>query len=566
MTSVTLSMTLSMTLALSTLLSCAGDAPQPADDTATVTVTTSSSGLTALEAPRLLRRMSLDLRGVLPSAEELEAVASDPAQLDALRDDFLSDPRLEDRLVALLGEWFLTRLDQFQVVYYDYGFEESESCEFNRSVGQEPLRLAAHLAVTDAPWSELVTADYTMANETLLSVWPLDTDEDPASSTTGWVESRYTDNRPPVGLLASNGLWWRYVTSVSNANRSRAAVISELLLCTDLIGRPISFSTSPSLADADGVANALKENEACVGCHSVVDPLAAALFGFYPAIDYNPEELGYYHPERELIYQEVLDVEMAFFGQPVSSLAELGVVIAADSRYSRCAAQNFASVLWRREVALADFNTITALDDAFIDGDLSVRPLLAAITDTDTYRAGEIDDVDSDAYEATDARENTARMLAPDLLASAIEDLTGFAWTYDSCEQMDNDEEGYRVLAGGVDGNKVTAPQQTPGLTWALVTERIAQAAADHVVEADLILGGTQLLDRVDLSSLPGDDAFTEQLDAIHWRMHAHRLSDEDRADQEALWEAVLAISSDPATAWSALLTAQLRDPEFVSY
>ncbi|MDG1478900.1 MAG: hypothetical protein P8R54_04880 [Myxococcota bacterium] len=547
-------MALPMALALSVFAGCAGGSPDPIEDTASV-----DAGVTPLSSPRLLRRMSLDLRGTLPTIAELDAVEADPSQLDGFRDAFLDDPRLEERLVSLLGEWFLTRLDQFQVVYYDYGFDEPEACGFNRSVGQEPLRLAAHLAVTDAPWSELVTADYTMADETLLSVWPLDTAEDPAASSSGWVESRYTDNRPPVGILAGNGLWWRYVTSVSNANRSRAAVISNLLLCTDLIGRPVSFSTSPSLADEDGIASALKENEACVGCHSVVDPLAAALFGFYPAIDYNPEELGYYHPERELIYRDILDVEMAFFGQPVSSLAQLGLVIASDSRYSRCAAQNLATVMWRRPVQREDFDTITTLDDAFIDGDLTIRPLLAAITDTATYRAGAV------TAEAAE-HENTARLIAPDLLAAAIEDLTGFSWTYDSCDQLDNDAEGYRVLAGGVDGNKVTAPQQDPGLTWALVTERVAQAAADTVVEADLLSGGTRLLDRVSTDSRPGDDAFTEQLDDLHWRLHAQRLSDAERADQEALWEAVLSISSDPATAWSAVLTAQLRDPEFVSY
>ena len=532
----------------------------PAVDTNTDTDTdTDPSLLVPLEAPRLLRRMSLDLRGVLPSADELDTVASDPAQVSVLRDAFLDDARLEERLVALIGEWFLTRLDEFQVVYYDYQFEESESCAFNRSVGQEPLRLAAHIAVNDAPWSELVTADYTMANEILLSVWPLEAEE----ATSGWTVAHYTDQRPAVGILVSNGLWWRYVTSVSNANRSRAAAISGLLLCTDLLGRPISFSASPSLADEDGIATALQENSACVGCHVIVDPLAAALFGFYPSIDYNPEELGYYHPERELIYNDILDVEMAFYGQSLSSLTELGVVVASDARYSRCAAQSFARGLWRRPVELADFETITALDEAFLSADLKIKPLLSAITDTDIYQAGELDDA---ADEEMRDRENTARLLAPELLAAAVEDLTGFRWTYNSCDQMDNDVEGYRVMAGGVDGNKVNAPQQQPGLTWALVIERLSQAAADHVVETDLLSDAEPLLlDLVTLESRPKDTDFTEQLDALRWRMLAREPSESDRAVQEALWSAVYAFS-DPETAWAALLTAQLRDPEFISY
>ena len=43
---------------------------------------------------------------------------------------------------------------------------------------------------------------------------------------TGWQVSRYTDGRPAAGVLSTNGLWWRYYSTVSNLNRSRAAAIS----------------------------------------------------------------------------------------------------------------------------------------------------------------------------------------------------------------------------------------------------------------------------------------------------------------------------------------------------
>ena len=38
----------------------------------------------------------------------------------------------------------------------------------------------------------------------------------------GWQEAPYTDGRPAAGVLATNGLWMRYYTSQSNANRSLA--------------------------------------------------------------------------------------------------------------------------------------------------------------------------------------------------------------------------------------------------------------------------------------------------------------------------------------------------------
>ena len=73
-----------------------------------------------LPAPRLLRRMSLDLRGVLPTVEELDRVEADPDALGELRDAYLADPRFEERLVDLLAERWLTRVDEFLIGHNEY--------------------------------------------------------------------------------------------------------------------------------------------------------------------------------------------------------------------------------------------------------------------------------------------------------------------------------------------------------------------------------------------------------------------------------------------------------------
>ena len=70
---------------LACLASCSGDPkPDPAgtsvDDTGDTEALPPETRL-ALEAPRLLRRLSLDLRGTLPTAAELDTVAADPAQV-----------------------------------------------------------------------------------------------------------------------------------------------------------------------------------------------------------------------------------------------------------------------------------------------------------------------------------------------------------------------------------------------------------------------------------------------------------------------------------------------------
>ncbi|MDP2305695.1 MAG: DUF1588 domain-containing protein [Pseudomonadota bacterium] len=538
------------------LLACAVTTlPPPAEDT---------SATVPLSAPLLLRRMSLDLRGTVPSADELDQVEADPAALATLRDAFLEDARLEGRLVTLFAERFHTRLDAFEVQYYDYGLDPEQEYAFESAVGEEPLRLMAHVAVTDAPWSDIVTVDYTIANDLLAEVWPLDYPAD----TSGWAPATYTDGRPAAGILATNGLWWRYVTNTSNQNRSRAAAIARLLLCEDLLSRPVSFSGGTALADAAGTAAAIQEEPACVACHASIEPLAASLFGFWVATSYNPLELGTYHAEREAMGESVLGVTPGYFGQQIEGLVDLGGAVASDTRFWQCSAQTAAELLWRRESTLADFDRIETLRQGFVATGGLYKPLLRAVTDTPEYRAGSLTDA---ATEEDLGHQTTLRMLTAEQLASAVEDLTGFRWLYQGYDQLANDTLGYRVLAGGVDGYAVGRPQSEPGITWALVVKRLSQAAASHAAHAELEEGAERrLFSVVTPDDRPGSDAFTAELEALHWRLYARRVSaDGDGADRlaadEELWTQVDA-TDGPAAAWAALASAMLRDPEFVGY
>ncbi|MFN7145769.1 MAG: hypothetical protein ACK4YP_18485, partial [Myxococcota bacterium] len=118
------------------LLSCApapvAPAPAASDDTRV-----------PLAAPLLLRRMSLDLRGVVPDAADLDAVEADPSALDTYRDAYLADERLEKRVVSLFASTWHTRVDFFEAPAQDYGVPEDDTFRYVRSIGEEPLRLLA---------------------------------------------------------------------------------------------------------------------------------------------------------------------------------------------------------------------------------------------------------------------------------------------------------------------------------------------------------------------------------------------------------------------------------------
>jgi len=504
-----------------------------------------------LAAPRLARRMSLDLRGVLPTSAELAAVEADPSAVGRLRAEWLADPRLEDRLVHLFGAVWHTRVDRFEINYFEYDtLREEPTVEhaFERAVGEEPLRLMAWVATTGRPWQEILTTDRTRLPPLLLDLWPAES----VSGGVGWQEARYTDGRPAAGVLATNGLWWRYPTSFSNKNRTRAAAAARLLVCVDLLDREITVDR----LGATDAEDAVRTSPECIGCHSVLDPMAATMSGFNPDNPHSGPETHRYHPEREHEGPEVLGVEPAWFGTPVDDLGGLAATIADDPRFLPCTVSQLARGLWGRPPRPSDEAQLSAVVDAFEAGDARLPVALSAIMDGPTYRAGS---------QGAEGQEVTARWLWPDQLSTAVEAATGFRWTWLGFELLDDDTIGYRVLMGGVEGVATTAPQDRPALAMAAVWKRVAEAAADHAVATELEAGlpGAGLLAGVSLADAPGDPAFDAALSDLRWRLLAER-DPEAEAALSALWSAVSA-QAGPAVAWRAVVAALLRDPRFVT-
>jgi hypothetical protein len=102
--------------------------------------------------------------------------------------------------------------------------------------------------------------------------------------------------------------------------------------------------------------------------------------------------------------------------------------------------------------------------------------------------------------------------------------------------------------------------------TMALAHERIAEAAAWTVLSADraaLLDGGTPRL----FAHLNPTDV-RDQIEYLHQRVLSHEPAEHIAAidDSEALFSELMAISDDPEAAWSALLSALFRDPDFLFY
>ena len=422
------------------LLACGGPTPPPGESPPPADSGPADTGeapptWTPLPPTALLTRASVDLRGVLPTAAELDAAEADTGAVDPMIAAWLQDPRLGAQVEELYADLLYTRADRFPTSAADLGLDDEAG--FAQSVGDQPLRMVRRVVDEDLPWTELVTADWTMADETLAAVWPLTRAEGGA----GWEVASWTDGRPAAGVLSSNSLYWRHPSTDSNANRGRANVLSRVFLCNDYLAHPIPFDEEISLVDEEAVRDALAHDPGCVSCHVSLDPLAAYFFGFQYHFDEDPWERVRYHPGRADEWADSLPVGPGYFGVPGGDLRTLGASVAADPRFVSCTVETFTSTLDGRALGLGDTNSLVTHREAFLRGGAHLRPLLASILASPAYRAAPSDDAA--------AVSGTPRLLTPMQLASVIEDLTGFRMSQEGWDLLRSDLHGFRLMAGG---------------------------------------------------------------------------------------------------------------------
>lgn len=509
-----------------------------------------------LSAEAWVVRASLDLRGVRPSLEEIRSVHRSPASARALIEGFVDDPRFGARVADLWSELYLTRGEEWPVSAQQAGLSEAEVPAYVFAVGEEVPAVIAHVADAGLPWTELVLGDWTMANGLLERVWPVQREAGEGD----WRVARYTDGRPAAGLLSSNSMWWRYGTTASNANRGRARQVARLFLCTDYSNVAIPFEPDLNLLDEEAVRAAIRQDPSCAGCHDALDPIAGFLYGFWTFADATPADAVSYHPERELAWRDFSELKPAVLGAPGWTLRDLGAQIAASEQFPSCAVRQAWELLLRHPPGPDEEAQRVAVQDRFIRGGLTAKALLAGV-------------VTSEAYRSLAEGAAPARLASPELMASQIEDLTGYRMqTAEGWDLLRSELVGLRGLAGGADGRYAGRNADAPNATMVLVLSRLAEAAAVQVVSHDAAAEpeARRLLSRLSFEERPGEgqEAVVAQIVDLHARLFGRRVAP-GGPEVEAnlgLWEALYEVHHDPRRAWAGLLAALLADPDMLLY
>lgn len=511
-----------------------------------------------------LIRLSVDLRGVHPSEEELSAIDGTPSLYEGFVDRYLQDARFLDRMEELYNLRFLTRTGETWFDPVEAGILGAPDAVVAASLADEPLKLVRHIIENDLPYSEVVTAAYTMADPIVAAMWDLDY---PAGGT-AWQAATYRDGRPMAGILSMNTIWQRYPSMGGNANRHRANAVSRMVLCDDYLTRPIVLDR----AAIDQLTVDPEEailGETCQSCHSSLDPLAAHFFGFY-RYEGGGDDLRaatLYRPENEEGWRDYANKSPGYFGRPTANLPELGAAIVADPRFTDCAVRTVWEGLTQRELVDEDWAEFQDARDVFEDGGLIIRPLVKEIVLSDAYRAARVKDP------AAAQRIATVKTASPAQLASIVADLTGVRWTFGDIEGLTDPTSGLPVLAGGVDGVYVTRPGFNPSVGGVFVLERLAQTAAWTVAahdldpartEAPILLGYVTALDTPD--SAP--EVFHAQVRALYLRVTGVPLPDDaaEPAQLATLWRQIYSVEASPTAAWAGIVSAVLRDPRVLFY
>ena len=250
-----------------------------------------------------LRKASLELTGKLPTERQLQITAEHgQSGLEASLAEMMRDQRFYDRTIELYNDHFLTdkylgRENAIELLDEDmwpnlrwfdrkYPGDEQKALLTNDSLAREPLELIAHVIATERPFTEILTANYTMATGySQLSMIglpdiPLGVGENPDS-----FREVEVPGIPHAGILTSSMFLNRFPTSDTNINRHRSRMTYLFFLDIDIN----QFGSRPVDASNDFGENPTLNNPDCTVCHTTMDPVAGLYMNWNERGEYNGE-------------------------------------------------------------------------------------------------------------------------------------------------------------------------------------------------------------------------------------------------------------------------------------
>ncbi len=420
--------------------------------------------------------------------------------------------------------------------------------QLNYSIVEAPLELIAYVVEQNKPYSEILTADYTMLTKAFNAVAGgtavFASNADALDFQPGRIEGYYLRDSatvleqvsgaplpkitnpgnmrvsyPHVGVLNSKSFLSRYPSTATNRNRARARWTYYNFLGIDIEGLAKRTTDPVALADTN---NPTLNNSACAVCHSIMDPVAGTYQdygdnGTYKTSLNGTDSLDRIYKTTSSLYQlgETWYGDMrdpGFEGTLATSTNAtrwLAEKIVNDERFATAAVKfwwpaimgadllkapevatdlDYASRLAAYEAQQAAIETLTT---GFVQSGLSLKSLLADMAMSAWYRANSLNssavsDVQSGARMLASVTDE--KLLTPEQLARKTHALTGFNWNAQAdattADLVSGLENDYNTFYGGIDSFALKIRARE-------VTPMMSNVAAAHALESScpIVLG-----------------------------------------------------------------------------
>ena len=273
---------------------------------------------------KTLRRAAFIFAGRNPTETEYAAAQRGAAALRRTIRGLMTGPEFHEFLIRGANDRLLTDRDDGDVInrfarhFVDYTNEAYRRLKAARRRGDErefwewkekvqhgarraPVELIAHVVENDRPYTEILTADYIMANPWAARAYGASTrfrdpedvhefkpsqivsyyrkgegfeeEDDPVLGPRVVDPGPLSTDWPHAGVLNTMSFLRRYPTTATNRNRARSRWTYYHFLGLD-IEKSASRTTDPdALADTN---NPTMHNPACTVCHVIMDPVAGA--------------------------------------------------------------------------------------------------------------------------------------------------------------------------------------------------------------------------------------------------------------------------------------------------
>ena len=483
-----------------------------------------------------LHRIAGVLASRPPTADEIATVAAATDQasllslLDPIIDGMLDEDAFYERVVEMYNDLLLTdqyanstrnvgsnfALDSFAARnYYETNYSgatrDALRRDTNYGIARAPLELIRHVVRNDRPFTEILTADYTMVNPYAAVIFGVNAgDPDFPFSSDGVRANHDRDEFRPVnrivqtagdqsvvpaaGVLATYSYLKRYPTTATNLNRKRARFTLMYFLGTDI--EELAPRDALDLGNEVGAIPTYQDPQ-CTVCHDVMDPVAGLFTKRNNGGDYDID-IVYEWTRTRFGVQRM--VPAGFGNTRVNASAQLpdaylerplqwlGQRMAADDRFAvQTARKVLRSLTGTAAESAPAVQFVNELRSAFVQSGYDFKALVKRIVTSEFFLARNLAATENpQAYSDL----GTGRLMSPEELDRKLTAWLGAGYRW-AGPATDSGLRGMHYLPyGGIDSDEIISRPTSATALIDGIQERIANQVACERVARDLRSGG----------------------------------------------------------------------------